>query len=144
MRIVDVLYALPYMLVVIVLLAFFGEPARRSDPAAPRSLFVALGAGVVADDGAHRARPGAVAEEPGVRPGGARDGRVDGRRSSSRHLVPNTLGPVIVYATLTVPSVMLHEAFLSFLGLGVQAPLASWGSLAGGRRPDTWRSSRGS
>jgi oligopeptide transport system permease protein len=48
----------------------------------------------------------------------------------ARHLVPNTLGPVIVYATLTVPSVMLLEAFLSFLGLGVQAPLASWGSLA--------------
>lgn len=43
-----------------------------------------------------------------------------------RHLVPNTLGPVIVYATLTIPSVMLSEAFLSFLGLGVQAPYASW------------------
>ena len=48
----------------------------------------------------------------------------------ARHLVPNTLGPVIVYATLTIPSVMLLQAFLSFLGLGVQAPLASWGSLA--------------
>lgn len=47
-----------------------------------------------------------------------------------KHLVPNTLGPVIVYATLTIPSVMLTEAFLSFLGLGVQAPYASWGSLA--------------
>jgi oligopeptide transport system permease protein len=47
----------------------------------------------------------------------------------TRHLIPNALGPVIVYATLTVPSVMLLEAFLSFLGLGVQAPLASWGSL---------------
>jgi oligopeptide transport system permease protein len=47
-----------------------------------------------------------------------------------RHLVPNALGPVIVYATLTVPSVMLTEAFLSFLGLGVQPPYASWGSLA--------------
>lgn len=47
-----------------------------------------------------------------------------------RHLVPNALGPVIVYATLTVPSVMLSEAFLSYLGLGVQAPYASWGSLA--------------
>lgn len=47
-----------------------------------------------------------------------------------RHLVPNALGPVIVYATLTIPSVMLSEAFLSFLGIGVQAPYASWGSLA--------------
>jgi oligopeptide transport system permease protein len=51
-------------------------------------------------------------------------------RIVARHLVPNTLGPVVVYATLTIPSVMLVEAFLSFLGLGVQAPLASWGSLA--------------
>lgn len=47
-----------------------------------------------------------------------------------RHLVPNALGPVIVYSTLTVPSVMLSEAFLSYLGLGVQPPYASWGSLA--------------
>jgi len=47
-----------------------------------------------------------------------------------KHLVPNALGPVIVYATLTVPSVMLSEAFLSFLGIGVQPPYASWGSLA--------------
>ena len=47
-----------------------------------------------------------------------------------KHLVPNALGPIIVYATLTVPSVMLTEAFLSFLGMGVQAPYASWGSLA--------------
>jgi ABC-type dipeptide/oligopeptide/nickel transport system permease subunit len=47
-----------------------------------------------------------------------------------RHLVPNAIGPVIVYATLTVPGIMLTEAFLSYLGLGVQAPYASWGSLA--------------
>jgi oligopeptide transport system permease protein len=46
-----------------------------------------------------------------------------------RHIVPNTLGVVIVYATLTLPHVMLTEAFLSFLGLGVQAPRASWGTL---------------
>jgi oligopeptide transport system permease protein len=46
-----------------------------------------------------------------------------------RHIVPNTMGPVIVYATLSIPSVMLTEAFLSFLGLGVQAPRASWGTL---------------
>jgi oligopeptide transport system permease protein len=47
-----------------------------------------------------------------------------------RHLIPNALGPIIVYSTLTVPAVMLEEAFLSFLGLGVQAPLTSWGALA--------------
>jgi oligopeptide transport system permease protein len=46
-----------------------------------------------------------------------------------RHIVPNTLGPIIVYSTLSVPSVMLTEAFLSFLGIGVQAPQASWGTL---------------
>ena len=46
-----------------------------------------------------------------------------------KHLIPNTIGPVIVYATLTVPQIMLLEAFLSFLGLGVQAPLSSWGLL---------------
>jgi oligopeptide transport system permease protein len=46
-----------------------------------------------------------------------------------RHIVPNTLGPVIVYTTLTVPAIILQEAFLSFLGLGVQPPDASWGTL---------------
>ena len=46
-----------------------------------------------------------------------------------RHIVPNTLGPVIVYSTLTIPSVMLSEAFLSFLGLGIREPQASWGTL---------------
>ena len=51
------------------------------------------------------------------------------RRIILRHIIPNALGPVIVYATLTVPGVMLLEAFLSFLGLGVQPPMSSWGSL---------------
>jgi oligopeptide transport system permease protein len=46
-----------------------------------------------------------------------------------RHLIPNALGPIIVYTTLTIPNVMLLEAFLSFLGLGVQAPMSSWGLL---------------
>jgi oligopeptide transport system permease protein len=47
-----------------------------------------------------------------------------------RHLVPNALGPIIVYTTLTIPEVMMAEAFLSFLGLGTQEPLSSWGQLA--------------
>ena len=51
-------------------------------------------------------------------------------RQFLRHLLPNLLGPIIVYATLTVPAVMLEEAFLSFLGLGVQPPNSSWGGLA--------------
>jgi len=52
------------------------------------------------------------------------------RRLLIRRVLPNALGPIVVYATLTVPAVMLEEAFLSFLGLGVQPPMASWGSLA--------------
>jgi oligopeptide transport system permease protein len=51
------------------------------------------------------------------------------RRIIFRHLLPNALGPIIVYATLTIPAVMLLEAFLSFLGLGVQPPMSSWGTL---------------
>ena len=51
------------------------------------------------------------------------------RRIIFRHMVPNILGPVIVYATLTIPAVMLLEAFLSFLGLGVDDPMSSWGKL---------------
>ena len=51
------------------------------------------------------------------------------RRIIFRHILPNILGPIIVYTTLTIPAVMLLEAFLSFLGLGVQAPMSSWGVL---------------
>jgi oligopeptide transport system permease protein len=51
------------------------------------------------------------------------------RRIILRHMIPNVLGPVLVYTTLTIPSVMLLEAFLSFLGLGVQPPMSSWGLL---------------
>jgi oligopeptide transport system permease protein len=126
MRIVDVLYSIPYMMIVIVLLALFGN---RSPFGQLVLLFLALGA--VSWLTMARIVRGQVitlknqefvlaARATGVRPA----------RIVARHLVPNTLGPVIVYATLTIPSVMLLEAFLSFLGLGVQAPLASWGSLA--------------
>ena len=52
---------------------------------------------------------------------------ISNTRIITRHLVPNVLGPIIVYASLTVPSVMLLESFLSFLGLGVQPPMSSWG-----------------
>ena len=126
MRIVDALYSIPYMMVVIVLLALFG----RGTPLGQLVLlFVALGA--VSWLTMARIVRGQVislknqefvlaARATGVGPIGI----------VLRHLVPNTLGPVIVYATLTIPSVMLLEAFLSFLGLGVQAPYASWGSLA--------------
>jgi oligopeptide transport system permease protein len=114
------------MMIVIVLLAFFGNQSPFGQLIL---LFIALGS--VSWLTMARIVRGQVmslksrdfvqaARATGVRP----------VRIVLRHLVPNALGPVIVYATLTVPSVMLLEAFLSFLGLGVQAPLASWGSLA--------------
>jgi oligopeptide transport system permease protein len=126
MRVVDVLYALPYMMIIIVLLAMFGS---RSALGQLVLLFVALGA-VSWLTMARIVRGQVLSLKNQEFVLAARATGVSTRRIIFRHLVPNTLGPVIVYATLTIPSVMLQEAFLSFLGLGVQAPLASWGSLA--------------
>ena len=126
MRIVDVLYAIPYMMIVIVLLAFFGG---QSPLGQLFLLFVALGA-VSWLTMARIVRGQVLSLRNREFVLAARAGGVSTRKIIFRHLIPNTIGPVIVYATLTVPSVMLQEAFLSFLGLGVQAPLASWGSLA--------------
>ena len=90
MRLVDVLYSLPYIILVIVLLAMFQEPdgSRTTDPAVHRAWV-----GVVADDGAHRARPGAVAEEPGVCAGGASDRAFPLRELSSGTSCPTRSGP---------------------------------------------------
>ena len=126
MRIVDALYSLPYMMIVIVLLALFGSRSALSQLAL---LFFALGA-VSWLTMARIVRGQVITLKNQEFVLAARATGVHPFRIVARHLVPNTLGPVIVYATLTVPSVMLLEAFLSFLGLGVQAPLASWGSLA--------------
>jgi oligopeptide transport system permease protein len=125
MRIVDVLYALPYMMIIIVLLAFFGQ---QSPLGQLFLLFAALGA-VSWLTMARIVRGQVISLKNQEFVLAARATGVSAPKIIFRHLVPNTLGPVIVYATLTVPSVMLLEAFLSFLGLGVQAPLASWGSL---------------
>ncbi|MDQ3798746.1 MAG: ABC transporter permease, partial [Acidobacteriota bacterium] len=142
MRIVDVLYSIPYILVVIVLLSVFGGPntpqwiqsmANNFGGGQGLSqiflLFFALGlvswltmARVV------RGQILSLKNQEFVM--AARATGVSTPSIIFRHLVPNALGPVIVYATLTIPSVMLTEAFLSFLGIGVQAPYASWGSLA--------------
>jgi len=144
MRIVDVIYSIPYILIVIVLLSVFGGTntpkwiqsisslfgsASNQGLSQIILLFVALGlvswltmARVV------RGQILSLKNQEFV--AAARATGVSSLGIIFRHLVPNTLGPVIVYATLTVPSVMLTEAFLSFLGLGVQAPFASWGSLA--------------
>jgi oligopeptide transport system permease protein len=122
MRIVDILYALPFTIFVILLLTLFGRNFVL--------LFVAIGA-VEWLTMARIVRGQVMALkqqefiEACVAIGMSR------RRIILRHLVPNTLGPVVVYVTLTVPSVMLLEAFLSFLGLGVQPPMSSWGILIG-------------
>ena len=126
MRAVDVLYAIPYMMVVIVLLAFFGG---QSPLGQLFLLFIGLGA-VSWLTMARIVRGQVISLKNQEFIIAARAAGTPPVKIVFRHLVPNTLGPVIVYATLTIPSVMLLEAFLSFLGLGVQAPLASWGSLA--------------
>lgn len=120
MRAVDVLYALPNIFLVILLMVLFSRSLLM--------LFVALGlvqwltmARIVRGQVLTLKRQTFV---EAARALGATD-----RSIVFRHIVPNTLGPVIVYATLTVPAVILQEAFLSFLGLGVQPPDASWGTL---------------
>ena len=126
MRLVDVLYSLPYVIVVIVLLSMFRSQTPRGQLTL---LFIALGS-VSWLTMARIVRGQVLSLKHQEFVLAARATGVSAPRIIFRHVVPNTLGPVIVYATLTIPQVMLTEAFLSFLGLGVQAPLASWGSLA--------------
>jgi oligopeptide transport system permease protein len=121
MRIVDVLFAIPYMMLVIVLLALFEKSLFL--------LFAALGA-ISWLTMARIVRGQVLSLKNQEFVEAARSIGVPTWKIIFRHIVPNTLGPVIVYATLTIPSVMLQEAFLSYLGLGVQAPLSSWGTLA--------------
>jgi oligopeptide transport system permease protein len=120
MRTVDILYALPFMFFVILLMVYFGRD--------PLLIFVALGA-VSWLDMARIVRGQALSLKrrefiEAARAAGTRTGAI-----ILRHIVPNCLGPVIVFATLTVPQVILLESFLSFLGLGVQEPMTSWGVL---------------
>jgi oligopeptide transport system permease protein len=126
MRIVDVLYSLPYVIVVIVLLSMFRNQTPRGQLTL---LFIALGS-VSWLTMARIVRGQVLSLKNQEFVLAARATGVSNTRIIFRHLIPNTLGPVIVYATLTIPQIMLTEAFLSFLGFGVQAPLASWGSLA--------------
>jgi len=126
MRIVDVLYSLPYVILVIVLLALL--PAK-TPTAQLAELFFALGA-VSWLTMARIVRGQIISLKNQDFVLAARATGVSTPQIIFRHLVPNALGPVIVYATLTIPSVMLSEAFLSFLGLGVRSPRVSWGSLA--------------
>lgn len=120
MRAVDILYALPFLFLVILLMLLFGRHLLL--------VFVAIGA-INWLDMARIVRGETLALKQRefvaaaiVAGNGARD-------IVMQHIVPNLLGVVVVYATLTVPQVILMEAFLSFLGLGVQAPATSWGAL---------------
>lgn len=118
MRIVDILYALPFMFLVILLMVLFGRNILL--------IFVAIGA-INWLDMARIVRGQTLglkqrefieaARVSGVKPG----------RIILRHIVPNLLGVVVIYVTLTIPQVILVESFLSFLGLGVQEPMTSWG-----------------
>lgn len=120
MRVVDVIYTLPYMFLVIVLVTIFDRSLVL--------VFVALGfVGWLTTARIVRGQVLSLKEREFVlaaRNVGARPGAI-----IFRHLIPNTLGPIVVYFTLTVPSMILQEAFLSFLGLGVQAPRPSLGAV---------------
>ncbi len=120
MRIVDVLYALPYMFFVILLVVVFGRNVVL--------LFVAIGA-VEWLDMARIVRGQTLTLKGREFIEAARAFGVSNGAIVRRHIIPNLLGPVIVFVTLTVPRVILLESFLSFLGLGVQEPMTSWGVL---------------
>ena len=120
MRVVDIIYSLPYIFVVIVLVSIF----ERNFVV----LFAAIGA-VSWLTMARIVRGQVLSLRNQEFVEAARAVGASRFKIIFRHIVPNTLGPVIVYTTLTVPSVMLQEAFLSFLGLGVPPPFSSWGTL---------------
>ena len=120
MRIVDIIFALPFTVFVILLMVFFGRKFVL--------LFVAIGAVqwlVMAR--IVRGQVMSIRKQEFIEAAEALG--LSKLRIIFRHIIPNALGPIIVYATLTVPAVMLLEAFLSFLGLGVQPPMSSWGVL---------------
>jgi len=120
MRAVDILYALPFAVFVILLMVFFGRNIFL--------LFLAIGA-VEWLTMARIVRGQVMSIKRMEFIEAARVLGLGRRRVIFRHVIPNALGPVVVYTTLTIPAVMMLEAFLSFLGLGVQAPMSSWGVL---------------
>jgi len=120
MRIVDILYALPFTIFVILLMVFFGRNIVL--------LFVAIGA-VEWLTMSRIVRSQIMSLKRMEFIEAARSLGFGTPRILFRHMIPNILGPIIVYTTLTIPGVMLLEAFLSFLGLGVQPPINSWGVL---------------
>ena len=120
MRIVDILYSLPFIFFVIILMVLFNRSFFL--------LFVAIGA-VEWLTMARIVRGQTLSIKHKEFVEAARAGGVGGWGIILRHIIPNVVGPVVVYVTLTVPSVILTESFLSFLGMGIQEPLTSWGVL---------------
>jgi oligopeptide transport system permease protein len=120
MRGVDIIYALPFMFFVILLMVVFGRHIVL--------IFVAIGA-VNWLDMARIVRGQTLSLKSMEFVEAARACGVDHHSIIRRHIVPNLLGVVMVYVTLTIPQVILVESFLSFLGLGVQEPMSSWGAL---------------
>jgi oligopeptide transport system permease protein len=120
MRFVDILYALPFIFFVIILVVVFGNNYLL--------MFVAIGA-VEWLTMARIVRGQTLSIKRKEFIEAAEASGVSTRDIIRRHILPNVIGPVIVYVTLTVPAVILTESFLSFLGLGVQEPFTSWGVL---------------
>ena len=120
MRIVDILYGIPFIILIILLMVIFGRNLVL--------LFMAIGAVEwLTMSRIVRSQVMSLSQQEFVLAAEAMG--VSQKDIIFRHLIPNAIGPVIVYATLTVPQIMLLEAYLSFLGLGVQAPMSSWGLL---------------
>ncbi|MCF7928557.1 MAG: ABC transporter permease [Spirochaetales bacterium] len=120
MRVVDIMYGLPYMLIVIILMALFGKNILN--------LFLAL-AFVSWLTVARVIRGQIMSLRNAEFIEAARSMGAGTNRIILRHLIPNTLGVIIIFLALRIPSFIMMEAFLSYLGLGVSAPYASWGSL---------------
>jgi oligopeptide transport system permease protein len=120
MRMVDILYSLPFIFFVIILMVLFNRNFIL--------LFVAIGA-VEWLTMARIVRGQTLSIKQKEFIEAARAGGVSSFSIIRRHIIPNVVGPVVVYVTLTVPGVILTESFLSFLGLGIQEPLTSWGVL---------------
>ncbi|MBD9388371.1 ABC transporter permease subunit [Agrobacterium sp. AGB01] len=120
MRIVEILYSLPFVFLVVVLVVFFGRSFIL--------IFLVIGA-VEWLDMARIVRGQTLALKRREFVGAAQALGLTDWQIIRRHIIPNTIGPVVVFVTVVVPKVILLESFLSFLGLGVQAPLTSWGAL---------------
>jgi len=134
MRIVDILYAMPYMLLVMLLTVSLGAWLERIPGVGiewARFVVLALAIGGVSWLTMARVVRGQVLslrEQPFIE--AARALGLPTARILLRHILPHLAGPIVVFATLTVPQAILQESFLSFLGIGVQPPQATWGSLA--------------